>query len=48
MKALELVKLKDLMNITSGRSELMLALIDGKVAINHPDLLGTNIRGKIP
>lgn len=45
MKALELVKLNELMNITSGRPEIIISMIDGPVTINHPDLLGANIRG---
>jgi subtilisin family serine protease len=44
MTALDLVKLPELMELTSGRPEIIVALIDGPVAINHPDLAGDNIR----
>lgn len=44
MTALDLVKLPELMKLTSGRSEIIVALIDGPVAINHSDLAGDNIR----
>jgi subtilisin family serine protease len=44
MTALDLVKLPELMELTSGRSEIAVALIDGPVAINHTDLAGDNIR----
>ena len=32
------------MNLTSGRPEVAIGLIDGPVAIDHPDLAGENIR----
>ena len=38
MDPLELVKLKDLMQRTSGRAPLKIGLIDGPVVIQHPDL----------
>lgn len=44
MTPLELVKLPALMERTSGRSELKIGLIDGPVALNHPDLMSGNIR----
>jgi subtilisin family serine protease len=50
MNPLDLVKLTRLMEITRGRSETVVALIDGPVATNHPDFAGQNIRelpGKI-
>lgn len=43
MKPLELIELTHLMEITSGRSEIIIALIDGPVAVDHPDLIN-NIR----
>jgi subtilisin family serine protease len=45
MNSLDLVKLTTLMERTSGRHEIMIGLIDGPVAINHPDLVGVYIRG---
>ena len=44
MGPLELVKLDRLMERSSGRSEIVIALIDGPVALNHPGLAGNNIR----
>ena len=44
MDPLDLVKLTALMQRTSGRAEIMVGLIDGPVAINHPDLVSENIR----
>src|SRR5918999_2361935 len=44
MGPLDVVKLKALMERTSGRPEIMIGLIDGPVTINHPDLVGANIR----
>lgn len=41
---LGLVGLSPLMARTSGRPEISIALIDGPVAINHPDLPAGNIR----
>jgi hypothetical protein len=37
MMALELVKLSPLMARTTGRPEVTVGLIDGPVAIGHPD-----------
>jgi subtilisin family serine protease len=48
---LDLVGLSPLMARTSGRPEISIALIDGPVAKNHPDLRAKNIReipGDIP
>lgn len=44
MTPLEMVKLPSLMERTSGRSELKIGLIDGPVALDHPDLQSGNIR----
>lgn len=44
MDPLSLVKLKGLMELTSGRAEVMVGLIDGPVVINHADLATENIR----
>ena len=41
---LELVNLTPLMNLSSGRAETTIALIDGPVATGHEDLSSTNIR----
>lgn len=41
---LDLVKLTPLMELSSGRSETTIALIDGPVATNHDDLSNTTIR----
>ena len=41
---LELVKLEPLMQLSSGRIETTIALIDGPVAITHPDLASARIR----
>jgi subtilisin family serine protease len=44
MSSLDLVGLTALMDRTSGRPEVKIGLIDGPVAINHPDLAGEHIR----
>ena len=44
MHALDLVNLRPLMKLTSGQAETAIALIDGPVAIDHPDLASENIR----
>jgi len=44
MNHLDLVKLSALMELTSGRPEIVVGLIDGPVAMNHPDLVSENIR----
>ena len=47
MDLLDLVTLTPLMSRTSGRSEIMIGLLDSPVAVLHPDLAGANLR-KIP
>ncbi|WP_026734972.1 S8 family peptidase [Fischerella sp. PCC 9605] len=44
MTHLGLVKLTKLMELTSGRPEIGVGLIDGPVSVNHSGLSGTNIR----
>lgn len=44
MNSLELVKLTALMGLTSGRPEIVIGLLDGPIAANHPDLANENIR----
>jgi subtilisin family serine protease len=44
INSLDLVKLTQLMELTSGKPEITVGLIDGPVVINHPDLVGENIR----
>jgi subtilisin family serine protease len=44
MGPLDLVKLTRLMESTGGRAEIKVALIDGPVAMEHPDLAAENIR----
>ena len=44
MPPLDLVKLTALMELTSGRAETRVGLIDGPVAMDHPDLSSDNIR----
>ena len=44
MNPLDLVKLLPLMRRTSGRKELKVALIDGPVVMDHPDLTRQNIQ----
>src|SRR5215470_11704087 len=44
MSPLDLVKLTPLMQRTSGRAEILIGLIDGPVAMSHPDLGGTRIQ----
>jgi hypothetical protein len=41
---LELVKLSRLMECTSGRREVVVGLLDGPVAVDHPELAKNNIR----
>ncbi len=43
-KMLDVVKLTPLMDLTSGRPEIIVGLIDGPVVMNHPDLAIENIR----
>jgi subtilisin family serine protease len=42
--ALYLVSLTPLMELTSGRPEIVIGLVDGPVVIGHPDLAGENVR----
>ncbi len=44
MNSLDLVKLTPLMELTSGRTEVVVGLIDGSVLKKHPELVGANIR----
>ncbi len=44
MHALDLVKLPALMERTSGRPDIVVGLLDGPVALNHPDLARESIR----
>ncbi len=39
-----MVKLTALMELTNGRPEITIGLIDGPVVINHPDFISENIR----
>jgi subtilisin family serine protease len=41
---LDLVNLTPLMELTSGRPEIVIGLVDGPVVIDHPDLAGENVR----
>src|SRR6266540_5600829 len=41
---LDLVNLTPLMELTSGRPEIVIGLVDGPVVIGHPDLAGENVR----
>jgi len=43
MKPLDLVNLSVLMERTVGNPDIRIGLIDGPVAIDHPDLAGGNI-----
>ncbi len=43
MDALQLVNLSNLMGFTAGRATVRIGLIDGPVALNHPDLGGSYI-----
>jgi subtilisin family serine protease len=44
MNPLDLVKLTPLMELTSGKTEVVVGLIDGSVLRKHPELVGANIR----
>ncbi|MGH7792592.1 MAG: peptidase S8, partial [Thermodesulfobacteriota bacterium] len=44
MNLLDLVKLTPLMELTSGRPEIIVGLIDGPVVMNHIGLSRENIR----
>jgi subtilisin family serine protease len=41
---LDLVNLTQLMQLTSGRPEIVIALVDGPVVLGHPDLASENVR----
>lgn len=45
MSPLDLVRLTQLMELTNGRPDILVGLVDGPVAIDHPDLVHENIRG---
>jgi subtilisin family serine protease len=42
--AIDLVRLREVMALTSGRPDVVLGLVDGPVTIDHPDLATGNIR----
>ena len=44
MNPLDLVKLSQLMELSSGRPEVVIGLIDGPVAVDQPDLANSNVR----
>jgi hypothetical protein len=44
MTPLELVQLPALMAVTSGSEEIMIALLDGPVTSDYPDLLSKRIQ----
>lgn len=44
MDSLELVRLPGLMALTRGRADLVVGLVDGPVALDHPDLANGNVR----
>lgn len=44
MHPLDLVRLTPLMQRTRGRPDISIGLIDGPVALDHPDLAGQPIR----
>lgn len=44
MNPLDLVKLTPLMELTTGRPEVTVGLIDGPIALSNPDLAGENVR----
>jgi subtilisin family serine protease len=44
MSPIELVRLSALMEHTQGRPEIAVGLVDGPVALDHPDLAGASIR----
>jgi subtilisin family serine protease len=45
MTPLDLVRLPELMALTSGRRDVIVGMIDGPVDINHPELASDRIRG---
>ena len=44
MTPLDLVKLPELMKLTSGRSEIAMGMVDGPIAVSHADLARSSIR----
>src|SRR5215218_6190133 len=42
---LHLVNLAPLMERTSGATQIVIGLIDGPIAVNHPDLVAESVRG---
>jgi subtilisin family serine protease len=44
MTPLDLVKLPELMKVTSGRSEIAVGMVDGPIAISHADLARSSVR----
>ena len=44
MNALDLVKLRPLMELTTGRPEVAIGLVDGPVAMDHPHLASESVR----
>jgi subtilisin family serine protease len=48
MTPLDLVKLPQLMELTAGRSDIMVGLIDGPIVIHHSELARENIREVAP
>src|SRR6266508_3304249 len=44
METTYVVKLRELMQLTNGRPEIVIGLIDGPVAIGHPEFESQNIR----
>ena len=44
MNPLEVINLTSVMKLTSGRPEIVIGLIDGPVAMGHPDLAREGMR----
>jgi subtilisin family serine protease len=44
MEPVELVRLADVMALTQGRADVVVALVDGPVALDHPDLATGKVR----
>ena len=44
MSPLDLVNITPLMELTSGTSEVAIGMVDGPVAVNHPDFASADIR----
>lgn len=44
MRPLELCHLAPLMELTAGRAEVLVGLVDGPLALDHPDLSGARVR----